>query len=162
MTTRLLYVIGFLVITALLAFGLYLQYFDNMIPCPLCTLQRVTFVCMGVTFLFGAIVASKNWGRIITNTFLILFSLTGIFLAGRQVWLQHFPPANPGECGASLQYMMQVLSFNELVQKIFAGSAECTTRGAWSFLTLSMAEWSFIWFVGLLVGSIYLINRKNK
>src|SRR3990167_142809 len=130
MSTRLMYVFGFVIIAALLTFSLYLQYFDNVIPCPLCTLQRFAFVLLGVTFLFGALVASKRWGRILTNTFLILFSLAGIFLAGRQVWLQHFPPANPGECGASLQYMMQVLSFNELVQKIFAGSAECTTRGA--------------------------------
>lgn len=160
MNTRLIYIIGFFVIVGLLAFGFYLQYFDNMIPCPLCTLQRVAFFAVGITLLIGAVVAASRIGRLITNLFLTLFSLSGFLLAGRQVWLQHFPPANANECGASLHYMMQVLSFNDLVQKIFAGSAECTTRGAWSFLTLSMAEWSLLWFLALLIGSIYLIFRK--
>ena len=85
-------------------------------------------------------------------------ALLGILLAGRQVWLQFFFPGDPAECGVSIQYMLQVLTFKEMAQKIFAGSAECTQRG-WEFLQLNMAEWSFIWFILLLIVAGYLLKK---
>lgn len=148
---------GFIIVVAILLTSIYFQVFDGIMPCPLCILQRITFGILGILFLIGMICA-KHACRLIINTLSTLVALLGIALAGRQVWLQHFPSANSSECGVSLEYMMQVLPMNEVVQKIFSGSAECTQRG-WELLHLNMAEWALICFIGFLVLSIYLFIK---
>ncbi len=159
MSTRLIYLTGLVLVGLLLSISVYLQLYDGFIPCPLCTLQRLCFVTLGIWFLFGLFLHRNQLGRAIINSLSVLTSALGCALAGRQIWLQHFPNANANECGVSLQYMMKVLSFNELIQKIFTGSAECTQLG-WEFLSLSMAEWSVVWFIFFLALTIYLLRKS--
>ena len=45
------------------AYALYVQYGMLMQPCPLCILQRVVFLAMGVFFLAGAIHNPGAFGR---------------------------------------------------------------------------------------------------
>ena len=133
MSMRLNYLMGFIVVSAILLTSIYFQVFDGIMPCPLCTLQRICFGILGILFLIGIMAYKKYSVRLVINTLCGFFAIFGISLAGRQVWLQHFPSANASECGVSLQYMMQVLPMNEVIQKILTGSAECTQRG-WEFL----------------------------
>ena len=151
------YLLGLIAIVVLLAISLYLQLVDGILPCPLCTLQRLTFAVLGVVFLLGTLLCQFRSARLIANILAITTSGLGIFLAGRQIWLQHFH-TDSSECGVSLQYMIQVLPLNEVLQKVFAGSAECAQRG-WEFLSLNMAEWALFWFAGFMVFSFYLLFK---
>lgn len=155
MSTRLIYFLGFILISGLLGVSVYLQLFQGIQPCALCTLQRLAFALLGMTFLFGSLFAKNRTLQHLVNGLLFIFSGIGIFLAGRQIWLQHFPPADGTECGVSIQYMMQVLPWHEVLQKVIAGSTECTQRG-WEFLSLNMAEWALVWFTMMLLTSLYL------
>lgn len=155
------YLLGAITTMCLLLFSVYLQLFDGFTPCPLCTLQRVTFALLAFLFIVGFFLVRKHWANIITSFFLSIFSLIGIGLAGRQVWLQHFPPAN-SECGVSLGYMMKVLPMNEVLQKVLEGSAECTQSGGWFFLSLDMADWSLVWFILLLFLSFSILIKSLK
>src|SRR5204863_960626 len=130
-------------------------------PCPLCSLQRLAFCFLSVTFLFGLLLCCYKTARFIINCLATLFAISGIFLASRQIWLQLHPLSGNSECGVSLQYMMQVLPMNEVVQKVFEGSAECTQRG-WEFLSLTMAQWSLIWFIAFLLVSLYLFSKDRR
>jgi disulfide bond formation protein DsbB len=159
MSIRLTYLLGFLVVCAILLTSIYFQVFEGIMPCPLCTLQRISFGILGLLFLTGLIAYKKVGFRLFINTLCGLTSMLGIFLASRQVWLQHFPSADASECGVSLQYMMQVLPMNEVIQKIFTGSAECTQRG-WEFLQMNMAEWALICFIGFTILSIWLLCKE--
>lgn len=161
MSTRLIYSFGLILICGLLGFSVYLQFFQGILPCALCTLQRLTFGLLGIFFLFGMIIAEKRLLSLIINTFIFLTSGLGIFLAGRQIWLQHFPPADGTECGVSIEYMMQVLPWHQVVQKVIAGSTECSQRG-WEFLSLNMAEWALIWFILFFMLSFYLFAKVGK
>jgi disulfide bond formation protein DsbB len=166
MSIRLSYLFGFIIISLLLLTSLYFQIFEGIMPCPLCTLQRITFGLLGLVFLVGIFLSSSHKGRLAINSLSIFFSILGIVFAGRQVWLQNFPSGSGTECGVSIQYMMQVLPMTEVLQKVFAGTAECTQRG-WEFLHLNMAEWALIWFVAFLIMSICLFAeelhwKKNK
>lgn len=155
MSIRLAYFFGFLVICFLLLTSVYLQMYAEFIPCPLCVLQRLTFGLIGVLLLIGMLFHKKFWGRMVIHFFIALSSVVGIFLAGRQVWMQHLPSVNPAECGVSLQYMLQALPLNQVLQKVlFEGSTECTKRG-WEFLYLNMAEWALVWFVLFLLLALY-------
>jgi disulfide bond formation protein DsbB len=151
--------IGLVVVSLLIAGSVYLQVIDGVMPCPLCVLQRLCFGLLGIFFLIGLIVSASRLGRMLVNFFSTAIAIIGLVLAGRQVWLQHFHSADGGECGVSLQYMLQILPLNEVMQKVFAGSAECSQRG-WEFLTLNIAEWSLIWFILFLLLIGYLFVKE--
>lgn len=160
MSARLTYALGFLAAAALLSASIYLQVFDGFIPCPLCTLQRMTFGLLGILFLIGLLLTT-NKARFTLNLFTSLISLLGVFLAGRQIWLQHFPPSDGTACGVSIQYMMQILPINEVIQRVFMGSAECSQRG-WEFLSFNMAEWSLACFIMFFALTLYLLVKKPR
>lgn len=160
MRTRAIYFFSFLFIVSLLLFSVYLQVYERVMPCPLCTLQRLTFGVLGFFFFLGIFFARHIILRNIINLLCLITSGVGICLAGRQIWLQHTPGASGTECGVSVQYMLQVLPLNEVMERILAGSAECTTRG-WEFLNLNMAEWAILWFVLFFLLSLHLIFKKN-
>lgn len=161
MSTRVNYLLGLAAASLIILTSVYLQLYEGFVPCPLCTLQRLTFGLLASFFIVGIILASYRMGRLLTNLLLLLTSFLGLFLSGRQIWLQHFPPTDATECGVSLQYMMQALPINEVAGKILQGSAECTQRGT-EFFVFNVAEWSFIAFTGFAVWSIYLLARHLK
>lgn len=161
MSIRFTYFIGFIIISLILGTSVYLQVIDGVIPCPLCILQRFAFGLLGIVFLLGIIVCHKRWARLLINFFALLASILGLILAGRQVWLQQFHSNNGGECGVSLDYMLKVLPLQEVMQKVFAGSAECAQRG-WEFLSFNMAEWSLACFTGFFLLILYLFLNEFK
>jgi disulfide bond formation protein DsbB len=150
---RLTYLISFLIICGLLGITTYLQAHDGINPCPLCILQRLTLAVLGVLFFFGAVLCLKKCGRYFLSALCLLISSAGGALAGRQIWLQHLPTSQNVDCGASLQYMMQVLPLHEVLDKVLAGSAECSQIG-WQFLNLSLAEWSLVCFTLFFIVSL--------
>lgn len=158
MTTRKYYAVGFLIVGLLLLTSLYLQYYDGFQPCPLCTLQRFAFILLGVFYFTGWLFYKFGFIRVLSSLLALVSSLIGIGLAGRQIWLQHYPSGSE-ECGVSLQYMLQALPIHEVASRIFQGTAECTTRG-WEFLNLNMAEWSLLWFVIFFMLSAYLLKKR--
>lgn len=158
MSQRLAYIVCFFTVVAMLGTGFYLEYFDGIMPCPLCTLQRICFAASGLIFLFGIFLYRKRCINIILNLSTMLFASLGIMLAGRQIWIQYYPSADNSECGVSLNYMLNVLPLTDVAQKIFSGSTECTQRG-WEFLNLNIPEWSILFFIGFLfVSGFYLLK----
>lgn len=158
-SNRMIYLSGFFVIALLLGAMFYLQYYRGVNPCALCVLQRLIIAIIGVIFFIGA---AFHWGRLgnrIIAAFAGVFSLLGIFTAGRQVWLQQLPGSSSNDCSASLQYMIQVLPLDEVLKKVFAGSAECSEVG-WQFLHLSLATWSLVCFCVLFVLTVWIYWRS--
>ena len=132
LSRRLTYLFGFIMICSLLGISAYLQKHDGIHPCPLCILQRISLVILRVTFFFGAVFDLKRVGGIILGIAAFLIALSGALLSGRQVWLQHLPPNQNVDCGASLQYMLQVFPLNQ-VFKLIMGGGENARRLAGSF-----------------------------
>jgi disulfide bond formation protein DsbB len=161
MSQRKLSLLSFLSVCALLLFSVYLQVYQNVLPCLLCTLQRLTFVALGLGFLASAIFIKRSWQRLTCASLTLLISGLGMGLAGRQIWLQQFPASDTGQCAMSLDYMIQVFSWSELFEKIFASNAECS-KISWEFLNMDMAAWALISFsVFLLISCIQLFHNKN-
>ena len=155
---RIGYVLGFLICLGVLGWAYYLQYGMELEPCPLCIIQRVCFAGMGLVFL-GAIF--HNPGRAGATIYAILQLLIGGFgaaVAIRQVWIQSLAKGEVPSCGMSLEYMLDTLPLTETVRKVFEGSGECAEK-AWVFLHLSVAGWSLVLFIALVVASFALIRR---
>ncbi|HQT25224.1 MAG TPA: disulfide bond formation protein B, partial [Burkholderiales bacterium] len=84
----------------------------------------------------------------------------GASVAGRQVWLQHLPEDQIPECGPGLDYMLQAFPLNKTLKMVLHGSGECA-KVDWRFLGFSIAEWSLLIFVLLVLFSLLSARRKN-
>ncbi len=155
LTSRLGYGLGFLICLALFGFALYLQYVEQQEPCPLCIVQRIAFIALAVVFLVAALHGPGRIGGIIYSGLLVVFAGFGGAVAARHVWLQHLPKDQIPECGPGLEYMLRKFPLSQVVEKILSGPGECAEVG-WTFLGLSIAGWSLVWFVLLGVFAVFL------
>ncbi len=150
--------VGFLVCAGLLAFAYYLQFARGLEPCPLCIIQRVVFAAMGVVFLAAAIHHPRRAGAWVYGGLLFVLAGVGTAVAGRHVWLQHTPEAERPACGPGLDYLLSRFGPLGGLQRILRGSGECGAVD-WTFLGLSIPEWSLACFVGLGVYALLLAAR---
>ena len=131
---------GFLVCLGLISYALYAQYGLGLEPCPLCILQRVAVITAGVLFLLALLHDPGDRGARAYGVLIDLVALAGIAVAARQIWIIAQPPGSVAECGASLDYMMAVLPWHEVLAKVLTGSGECS-KVDWTFLGLNMPTW---------------------
>ena len=142
---------GFLVCSGLLGFAYYLQFFRDLEPCPLCILQRVAFLTLGVLFLAAAIHDPGRAGSRVYGVLILLTGLAGIVTAARHLWLQNLPPDHVPDCGPGLEYMLEVFPLTETLRMVFTGAGECA-EVVWSLLGISVPGWALVWFV-ILTGA---------
>jgi disulfide bond formation protein DsbB len=161
LSTRGAFAAAALVCAALLGYGLYLQYVEGLKPCPLCMVQRGFFVALIAIFVLGALHGPGRVGGVIYGVLAILFAAGGIAAAGRQVWLQHLPADKIPACGPNLKYMLQNFPLGETITRLFQGDGECAVVD-WTFLGLSIAEWSLVWFVLLCLYGAWLALRRTS
>ncbi len=152
-TERRLFLVAALACLALLGFGYYLQFVQGLEPCPLCILQRGAYLGVGLVCLVACLHGSAV--RLYSGLALVC-ALTGAAIAGRQVWLQQLPPERLPECGPGLDFILQAWPLFEALRLIFTGSGECAET-VWTFLSLSIAEWSLFWFAALSALFVYQI-----
>ena len=161
--TRKFFIVIFTICIGLLIFGLYLEHVHGLEACPLCIFQRIAYTVIIFIALIGAIHNPRNLLQIIYKLLMVISSITGAAIAGRQIWLQHLPPELVPECGPGFDYMFNVFPFGEALKMIFTGSGECA-EVKWRFIGLSIAEWSLIMFIGIFIAtilSIYTSRYKN-
>ncbi|HEX7803537.1 MAG TPA: disulfide bond formation protein B [Pseudoxanthomonas sp.] len=153
---------GFVICVALLGFALYSEHYLGLNPCPLCTFQRGAFVLLAVAFLIGALHSPRGaGGRRAYGILALIAAALGIAVAGRHVWLQHLPADKVPACGPDLAYMMEAFPFADVLRKVFTGSGECAVVD-WTFLGLSMPEWSLAWFLALLAWALFAAFGRRK
>ena len=152
------YVLGFLVCAGLMAFALYLQFVEDAEPCPLCIFQRIVVVAMGLVFLVAAVHNPGRGGARVYALLQLVLGGAGAALALRQLWLQSLPKDQVPVCGMSLSYMLDTLPLSETLRKVLEGSGECAEKG-WELLHLSIAAWTLVFFVAMVVASFALVRR---
>jgi disulfide bond formation protein DsbB len=113
------------------------------------------------TFLAGAIHAPRRAGSAAYASLAVLFALGGAATAGRQVWLQHLPKDKVPACGPDLFFMLENLPLSRTLEKLFYGSGECAAVD-WSFLGLSIAGWSLLWFSALALYAAVVAARQPR
>jgi disulfide bond formation protein DsbB len=147
------------VCVALLAFGLYLQHVVGLEPCPMCIVQRYAMVI--VALIAGITAGIKSRGAWVAGSLLTVgFSGFGAFVAARQSWLQWYPP-EIASCGRDFYGMIETFPLKRAIPMIFRGSGDCT-KVDWTFLGLSIANWSFLWFCAILVVALVLAVRQLR
>ncbi len=144
---------------AMLAFGLYLQHVVGLEPCPMCIVQRYALVLVAIVAGITAFATRKSL-RVTGSGLMAVLSGLGAFVAARQSFLQWYPP-EIASCGRDLYGMIETFPLKRAIPMIFKGSGDCT-KIDWTFLGLSIANWSFVCFVAIAVLAIALLVRPLK
>ena len=139
---------GFLACAALLGYAYYLELHEGLEPCPLCIFQRIGVIAVGIVFLAAALHNPGRLGRHIYGVLIALTAAAGASVSGRHLWIQSLPGDQVPDCGADLEYLLEMLPIMEVIERVFTHSGECADI-VWSFLGLTMPGWVLIWFIGM-------------
>jgi len=142
----------------LLAVAWYMELVMGLEPCPLCVLQRWAMMATGAVALLFAVVNPRGWGVRAGGAGMAVFSLTGLALAWRQVWLQSLPVDEVPPCGPGFDYLRDTFPLMEVLQMAVVGSGDCAEVD-WQFLGLSIAGWTWIFFAVMAIAAVYLVIR---
>ena len=160
-TRRHLLLTGFLISVLLIVYVLYAQYVLGLEPCPLCILQRVAVLALGLSFLLLALrPPQRKQSKFLASLLLMMISSAGVGIAARHVWIQNLPPDKVPGCGPGLDFMMANFPLSEVLEMVFSGSGECAEI-SWSFAFLSMPAWVIIWLIVLGSFGVWSIHQRR-
>jgi len=160
MTTgiRTIFLTGAAICLALIGAALYFQYVMGLDPCPLCILQRICVIALGVVWLGAGLHNPGSIGVRVYGAMTVAIAAIGTGVAGRQVWLQHLPADQVPACGPGLEYTLETFPMREALGIILRGSGDCAEVN-WTFLGLSMAGWMLVIFAIFIVSGVVLLIR---
>ncbi len=166
--SRPLYLLAFIACVLLMAIALYMEHGMGLEPCPLCIVQRVAVILIGLVCLAAVIhnpqPKADGRRRLASRSYALgtlLFALFGAAIAARQVWLQYLPPDQLPACLPSLDYMIDVLPFQEMLSLLLSGTADCA-EVSWTFLGLSIPEGTLLGFIAFsLFALVQLLRRQD-
>jgi|TARA_B000000475_G_scaffold231154_1_gene196872 disulfide bond formation protein DsbB len=130
-------------------------YYD---PCPLCILQRWSF---GFIALCGALMMIPGLYLVIKKALLLiagLFSMSGVIISGRQIYLQNIPSDQVPTCAPPMDFLLDTLPIFEVIQTILLGDGNCAEYD-WRFI-FNFAEWALIFFVFLFFYNLFFLFKK--
>ena len=143
----------------LLAFGLYLQHAVGLEPCPMCIVQRYALILVALVAGIAAALSGRS-GRSAGVAVMGVIALGGAFVAARQSFLQWYPP-EVLSCGRDFYGMIESFPLKRAIPMIFKGSGDCSAVD-WTFLKLSIANWSFLCFSAIAAVSLLLLLRRQR
>jgi disulfide bond formation protein DsbB len=114
----------------------------------------------GLLFLGAALHRAGRAGAIAWGSLIAVVAAIGAAIAARHVWITAQPPGTVAECGASLDYMLDVLPLREVLAKVLTGSGECG-KVDWRFLGLSMPAWVLAWLLALGAWGLFVNLRRR-
>jgi protein dithiol:quinone oxidoreductase len=144
---------------AVLAFGLYLQHVVGLEPCPMCIVQRYAFIFIAACALLTRATGQNSLMKL-GAWLCMLMAGFGAFVAARQSWLQWYPP-EVASCGRDFYGMIETFPLQRAIPMIFKGSGDCS-KIDWTFLGGSIANWSFIAFVVIMLWLLTVLFRLSK
>jgi disulfide bond formation protein DsbB len=158
-SSRICFFLGFVGCVVLLAVGAYLQFVEELEPCPLCISQRIAIFLTGLMFLIAGI---HNRARKIYAVIISLLALLGACISIRHIWIQNLPPDEVPECSPGLEYVFQHFPLTNTIKLMLTGTGECA-KVDWTLLGFSIPVWTLLAF--LLLGgfaALQFINAKNE
>lgn len=145
----------------LLAFGMYLQHVVGLEPCPMCIVQRYTLAGVAVLAVLAALLCRGRGAQVVASAGLVLVAGFGAFVAARQSFLQWYPP-EVASCGRDFYGMIEAFPLQRVIPMLFKGSGDCSAID-WTFLGLTIANWSFLNFslIAAVALALLVMGRKK-
>ena len=148
--------------TGLVGASFFVQHVVGIEPCPLCIIQRFTYV--GLIPVFAAAVLAGEGSALQRRLLWLaaLGTLLGLAVAGYQTQLQMFPAPTAEGCSASLSYMLDTMSVTEVLGKLLQAKGDCADT-SFKVLGLTLAQASLLVFLSytLLLGRVLVVRRAG-
>ena len=112
----------------------------------MCIVQRYAMVLVALFAGLAAVIGRRAAERAAALLMLASGGF-GAFVAARQSWLQWYPP-EVVSCGRDFYGMIETFPLQRAIPMIFKGGGDCSVVD-WTFLGGSIANWSFVCFVGI-------------
>jgi len=141
---------------AMLGVGMYLQLVLEMLPCPLCILQRYAFAAVALLCLITLFVPASllRAGAALSA----LASITGAGIAIRHLWIKAHTTIS---CGIDpLETSLNQIFIARWLPALFQADGLCTTEYD-PILGLSIPQWALVWFVIFALALIFVALRSK-
>jgi len=146
---------GFVACISPLIYAIFLQFTDGLNPCPLCILQRLAFLALGIIFLIAALHNPiRRWLRGLYGVLAMITVLIGAGIAGRHVYIQSLPPDDFASCGPPLAFLRETMGPFEVLRTMLTGTADCAEID-WMMFGLTMPQWSLVCFICLGIWAVW-------
>lgn len=156
-TTNLILFLG---CAGLLAIAFYLQFVEGMEPCLLCQTQRFCVGLVGLMGLLAFLHNPRSTGRRVYAILGVIFAASGIYFASRQLWLQSLPEHLVPACGPTdIGYLMDVLPFLDVIQKMLHGDGNCAHVDKVFGVTIPL--WNLLAFGGMALVNLWQLLRRG-
>ncbi|NIF19282.1 disulfide bond formation protein B [Pantoea sp. Cy-639] len=153
---------AFLASMMVLVASFRLESVVGLMPCALCFSQRLMLALYAVVCLLAIVHGPGTAGLRRYAWLALLTALGGALLAGRHVWLQAEPLALEG-CHRPVGQLLQ-RPLGEILHHFLLGSPDCVSI-SWSFLDLTLPEWSLLAFLllaALPLGWLVAYRLRNS
>lgn len=135
-----------------LAWAYYNEYMLGMIPCALCSIERL--ILMGIVLLMVVTWVAKRGLSLWLDALQCVLCALGILVAGRHWWLQVHPSTSE-TCLPGFSTLLDTMSWHRAIWLVFKGSPTCS-EVTWRIFGVSSAIWLAALFFLLLM---YFILR---
>lgn len=138
--------------------GLVIGELMRINPCPLCIFQRVLYLAVAMVALGGVLApaARRLWGGLLG-----LVAAGGLATALYQSWMQIYPDTVT-QCGFGEPTLIERLVdyMGTLWPFMFMATGFCTSKE--NIFGLSMANWSALCFLALLLAGVWVGWRRRR
>lgn len=138
----------------------YFEYVKGLQPCPLCMMQRLCTVLIGLVSLLDVVFSLYRRTKLLWFIQL-LWAVLGIYFSSRQLWLQSLPADQAGVCLPGLDMLVRYFTWHDIMKALLLGSGECGQITV-TWLGLSMAAWSFGYFMMVLLLTVVVLWRRYE
>jgi disulfide bond formation protein DsbB len=155
--------LGLTICILALVLALFMQYGMDLEPCMLCMSQRFMYTGAAFCFLLAILHNPCFGGHRAYGMAAQLFSLAGIALSSRQLYLQNLPADQVPSCGPGLHYILETLPLAEVLMVMIKGTGNCA-EVQWQdpIFSFSIPAWSLLTFTMLLLLCIKLVFTRPK
>jgi disulfide bond formation protein DsbB len=145
-------------------YSLFAQYYQNIEPCPLCLLQRLTVFIITIFSLIFMLHNPKNLLIKVYSLIIISFSLFGIKVAYQHLHLISLPEnQQPQSCGLPLNIVFNKLPFLKFINYILQGDAECSKINWTIFGIIAPQAFLILCTIFILLMLLVIFSKiKNK
>ena len=140
-----------LVTIFVLTAALYFEYGKGLQPCPLCLMQRLCTFLFGLFCLTGLVLVTWRRARRVA-VIQMVFTVFGMYFAGRQVWLQSLPVDQAPACMPNLDMLVHYFSKTQVLTALLWGTGDCADVSL-RYFGLSIPVWSLVYFVTMFAVS---------
>jgi disulfide bond formation protein DsbB len=157
---RIIFLTVFLICAGSLVYALYLQLVKNLLPCPLCVAQRLSYWVIGLTAIVAVAHNPRALGRRLYSGVMIVAALVGGVVATRHSWLVRYPESF--ECGISPEErLLNSLPIARWWPTMFEANGDCS-ESSWELMSLTIPDWSAILFILMAIMSGYALLTRQR